>query len=99
MNTEFRNQIDLDDDALLAKFGEVARIGLGDVEEDLSFGPASEMLRFKEARRRWSQPGTVIRSDDEVFHVEGAQAFKGQRRRDIVIIRFGDVVAIHGLDK
>lgn len=67
--------------------------------EDLCFGPASEIDAFRAARAGWATPGKVEKSECDVFHVSGAQARRGQTRRDVAVVRFGDCCAIYGADR
>ena len=66
--------------------------------DDLSYGPAREMDEFRRDRLAWNCPGHIVTDTADALEIQGAQARKGQRRRDVVMIRFGEFVAILGLD-
>lgn len=93
-----RNLIDLTDDQIEQLFEDVANIALA-ADEDVVYGPASEIDDFRAHRKGWARPGLVERDDQEAFVVREAAALKGQPKRDIVLIRVGDYVAIHGTDR
>ncbi len=73
-------------------------LGFGLSVEDLAFGRADEIESFRKDRHNWQVAGKIEKNSDDVFWVSGAQAVKGQRRRDVVIIRLGKHCAIYGLD-
>ena len=66
--------------------------------EDVTFGSLNEMDHFRQALASWRRPGTVIRDDADALVIEMASATKGQAQRDIALVRFGDYVAIYGVD-
>ncbi len=91
-----RTQVPASDDEIEAAF---SAYGYGLTVEELSFGPVEEMDHFKAARAKWAEPGQIFESTDTAFIVERVQPFKGSRRRDVVVLRFGDFVAIDGMDQ
>jgi hypothetical protein len=44
-------------------------------------------------------PGRIIKDTDDCFIVEDARAMKGQQKRTVCLIRFGEYVAISGMDR
>jgi hypothetical protein len=91
-----REKISATDDEIEAAFDD---LGYGLTVDDLSFGPADEIENFRRDRREWSDPGRVVEDEPERLVIERAQAVRGQPRRDIALIRFGDYVAIMGMDR
>lgn len=67
--------------------------------EELCFGLLSEFDNFKNARKKWAIPGRIIKDTDNCFVVEGARAMKNQEKRTVCLIRFGEYVAISGMDR
>lgn len=85
------------DEEIEETFNSLYLVGLA--IDDLCFGPAAEIDDFRSGRRQWANPGRVVRDDDRVFAVEGAQAVRGQARRTVILIRFGEYCAIYGMDQ
>lgn len=66
---------------------------------DLTFATADEFDLIKVARKGWNELGSIRDDEPNVWAVERAQPMKGQPRRDVMIIRFGDFIAIDGAIK
>lgn len=101
MNDIDRENIQATNEEIEAAFEEHAGIALSADPEygcDVSFGPASEMDAFRHDRMQWRNPGQLETDTEEVLYIRDAQALKGQRRRDVVLIRFGEYCAIYGMD-
>ena len=99
MSSIERTAIQATDEAIEAAFSAHGYGICADADErDLSYAPAEELARFKAARNGWAERGTVLTNTVDAFVVERVQPFKGARRRDVVVIRFGDFVAIYGMD-
>ena len=81
-----RTQIQASDEEIETAF---SNLGYSLTVEDLSFGAADEISAFRTIRKQWAKLGRV--STD-------AAATAGQRKRDVVIIRFGKYCAIYGMD-
>lgn len=93
-----RNLISLTDEQIEQLFEDYARIILA-ADGDVIYGPASEIEVFRSARKSWARPGVVDHDDDEALVISDCAAVKGQPKRDVVLIRIGDYVAIHGMDQ
>lgn len=91
-----RDLIPLTDDEIEARFEEY---GYGLCVSNLSFAPAEEIDHFRAARVGWALPGEIEYDEPGLFVVSDARATKGQAKRDIAIIVFGEVAAIYGADK
>lgn len=63
---------------------------------DLTFATADEFEVIKAARKGWNELGSIRDDEPNLWAVERAQPMKGQPRRDVMIIRFGDFIAIDG---
>ena len=96
-----RDRIPASDDEIATAFSKLGYGISADPEcgDDLSYGPAAEIDEFRTARRAWHNPGKVITHTPDALEIIGAQTRKGQRRRDVVLIRFGEYCAIYGMDK
>ena len=92
-----RDMISATDEEIEEAFSEVAQIGL--TVDNLCFGDLAEIDAFRSARSGWSSPGNIETDDETGFHVSRAAARKGQSRRDIVLIPFGEFCAIYGVDR
>lgn len=92
----FREDLPQSDEEIEAAFEEM---GYGICVTDLCFAPASEIAAFTTARAQWSDPGLLVEATPDLLHVEKAQAYRGQPRRDVVMIRFGEHCAIYGCDR
>jgi hypothetical protein len=66
---------------------------------DLTFATADEFEIIKADRENWNLRGEIRDDEENVWAVENAQPMKGQPRRDVMIIRFGDFIAIDGAVK
>ena len=85
------------DEEIEEAFNSLHLVGLA--IDDLCFGPATEIDDFRRGRKEWAKPGRVVRDDGRVFAVEEAQAMRGQARRTVILIRFGDYCGIYGMDR
>lgn len=74
-------------------------LGYGLTVDDLSFGDADEIEAFRQNHTRWNKPGRVTKNTADVLVIEAAQAVKGQRPRDVALVRFGEFCAIMGCDQ
>jgi hypothetical protein len=66
---------------------------------DISFGPASEIDEFRKNHSGWSDPGHLVTNTPDALEIIGARASRGQRKREVVLIRFGQYCAIYGMDQ
>ena len=90
-----REKLTQSDDEIEAAFEE---LGYGLTINNLCFGPCDEIDDIRAARKEWANPGRVTTDEADVLVIEGAQATRGQRRRDVAVIRFGHYCAIMGAD-
>lgn len=90
-----REKIDATDEQIEAAFDE---LGYGCCADGLVYGLADEIEKFRQARKEWSDPGRIETDTTDVLVVEKCQATRGQPRRDVAMIRFGEFCAIYGLD-
>lgn len=89
-----RSAISKTDEEIEAAFDE---LGYGLTIDNLSF-TTDTLAEWLEARQRWADPGRLVEQSETHFVVERAQAVRGQPRRDVVMIDFGDGRAIYGCD-
>lgn len=68
------------------------------IEDDLAFGLAAEVVDLGK-RQGWSDPGRLVRATADEFLAYGVQFAKGQQRRTVHAVRFGEHCAILGYDK
>ena len=91
-----REQLIETDEQIEAAFD---KLGYCFVAEDGPYFPADEMNRIREARKNWSDRGRIETDTPDVLVIERCQATSGQRRRDLVAVRFGEFCAIYGADE
>jgi len=65
--------------------------------DSLAYGLADELNNFRVARKSWTDPGRVETDEPSCIVIERCQAVRGQTRRDVVLIRFGEFCAIYGM--
>lgn len=88
-----RTEINLTDSEIAARFDD--ELGCeGTSFADLAF-VADTIADFRSARQNtWSDGGALARDEDGVYIVYGAQAGKGQSRKDVVVIDLGAARAV-----
>ena len=78
------------------------QLGYGIEIEDIVIIGAAEMAQTKVARKNWATKGDLETNEIDGHKItvwRDAQAVKGQRRRDVVIIELGsDTFAVYGYD-
>jgi hypothetical protein len=90
-----REQLTETDEEIEAAFDE---LGYGLCVENLAFGMADEIEKFRQARKNYSDPGRIEDDTPDLLVIEKCQATRGQARRDVALIRFGEFCAIYGMD-
>jgi hypothetical protein len=89
-----RKEVELSDEEMKAVFEE---LGYGLTVDDLVF-TRETIDDFESGRRMWKEPGAepehhTVKTYD-AWTVRGAQAKKGDARRDVVVVDFGTVRAV-----
>ena len=90
-----REQLVETDEQIEAAFDE---LGYGCCADGLGYGLADEIEKFRQARKAWADAGRIETDTPDVLVIEKCHATRGQPRRDVVLIRFGEFCAIYGLD-
>jgi hypothetical protein len=81
-----RNLIPLTDEEIEAKFDDCCTV------EDLVF-TRDTLDDFRSARGNYAEPGKVEKDTATVWELSHAQTAKGQPRRSIMVVDFGEVRA------
>ena len=95
MTSISRDALPQTDDEIEAAFDD---LGYGVTVNCVSYFTADMIADLRAARKSWTQPGSVEEDTDDLLLIRDAQAVKGQRRRDVVAVRFGDYCAVYGSD-